>query len=135
MNRAPTLAAIDAVESRLVESRRDTREGLRRVRAAMRASMPGRSTLTVAAGAAGLVGLWFARRSRRQATAAKVGAGVALSATVAAIGRALLARYGMRGATFVLAQARAAWARRAERMAAQTATSARPASAAAGLSR
>lgn len=89
------------------------------MRAALRAKAPQRSTLMVAAGAASVVGLWLALRGRRPTAAAKVGVGVALSATVAAIGRALLARYGVRGATLVLAQARAAWRRRAELAAAE----------------
>jgi hypothetical protein len=135
VKRAPTLAAVDAVETRLAESRTQTREALQRVRVAMRASVPQRSTVVVAAGAIGLVGLWLARRSRGPTVAAKVGAGVAVSATVAALGRALLARYGVRGATLVLARARAAWQRRAERAAAEAAATARSVSVAAGVSR
>jgi hypothetical protein len=120
MTRAPTLAAIDAVEMKFAASRRDTREGLQRAYAALRAKAPKQATLVIAAGAVSLAGLWFARRGRGPAAAARVGAGVALSAAVAAIGRTLLARYGVRGATFVVAQARAAWSRRAERIAAET---------------
>lgn len=116
MNHAPTLAAIDAAELKMEESRRATHEGMRRVRLALRETATRPSTLAAAggiAGLAGLAGLLLVRRRpqpRRRATYAKAGAGVVVASSVAAIARLLLSRYGMRGLTLVVRQLRKRWA-------------------------
>jgi hypothetical protein len=70
MKHAHTLAAIYAAELRIEISRRETREGLQRVRFALRETVSRPSTLAAAGGLAGLVGLagfLLARRPRREA--------------------------------------------------------------------
>lgn len=75
MTRAPTAAAIHAVELRIEQSRRDFHDSLQRARVAFRANLTRPSTLIVAAGAAGLVAFWLAGRSRRRAPSAATVAG------------------------------------------------------------
>jgi len=72
MTRAPTPAAIYAVELRVEHSRRDFHDSLQRAQGALRANLSRPSTLIVAAGAAGLVVFWLARR-RAPSTAAVAG--------------------------------------------------------------
>ena len=112
-----TLAAIDAAEMRMEISRRETREGLHRVKLALRETVSRPSTLAVAGGVAGLVGLagfLLARRPRpRQRRAyAAAGTGVVVASSLAAVARFLMSRYGVRGLTFVLRQLRHRWAQR-----------------------
>src|SRR5205814_5209792 len=77
----PALQAIGAAEARLAASRRKTRDGLHRARAAFRASLTRPSTLVLAAGAAGVAGLWLARRPRRRrAVHSKAGMGAVVAA-------------------------------------------------------
>lgn len=118
--KAPTLAAIDAMELEMEHSRRETREALRRAQVAFRETVARPSTIAAAAGVAGVAGLagfLLARRPRRsrQRAAYATGAGVVAASSVVAIARLLLSRYGMRGLTLVVRQLRKAWARRAAR--------------------
>jgi len=118
MKHAPTLAAIDAAELRMEQSRRETREGLRRVRHAVRETVTRPSTLAAAGGlasVAGLAGFLLARRPRRSTRRAAyaTGAGLVAASSVAAIARLLLSRYGVRGLTLVVRQLRKRWAKRA----------------------
>lgn len=117
MKHAPTLAAIDAVELKLEESRRRTREGWRRVELAVRETVARPSTIAIAAGVAGIAGLagfLLSRRPRRR-TMYATGAGVAVASSVAAIARLLLSRYGVKGLTLLVRQLRKSWSRRAAR--------------------
>jgi len=123
MKHAPTLAAIDAAELKLEESRRETLQALRRARLAFRESASRPSTIAAAAGVAsvaGIAGFLLARRPRRQqrkrmAYAATAGAGVVVASSLAALARLLLSRYGIRGLTLVVRQARKSWAKRKAR--------------------
>jgi bacteriorhodopsin len=121
MKHAPTLAAIDAVELKMEESRRRTREGLGRVEAAFRQTVARPSTIAAAVGIAGVAGLaGFLLSSRRPSvprrrTVYATGAGVAVASSVAAIARLLLSRYGVKGLTLVVRQFRKTWSRRAAR--------------------
>lgn len=103
MTRAPTLAAIHAAELRVAQSRRDTADGLRRARVALRATLARPSTLALVAGAAGLLGFWLARRRPQpQATPASDGAAIVTSTSVAGLVLALIVRYGMQRLPSVL---------------------------------
>jgi len=118
MKHAPTLAAIDAVELKMEESRRETQEALRRARLAFRESVARPSTIAAAAGVAsvaGLAGFLLARRPRQQQRkrmAYATGTGVVVASSLAALGRLLLSRYGVRGLTLVVRQLRKSWAKR-----------------------
>jgi hypothetical protein len=114
-----TLAAIDAAELRMEISRRDTREGLHRVRLALRETIGRPSTLAAAGGLAGLVGLagfLLARRPqarpRQRKAYVAAGSGVVVASTLAAIARFLMSRYGVKGLTLVVRQLRKRWERR-----------------------
>ena len=117
MRQAPTLAAIDAVELKMEESRRETRDALCRARLALRESAARPSTIAAAVGfasAAGLAGFLLARRPRRRAAYA-AGTGVVVASSLAAIARLLLSRYVVRGLTLVVRQLRKSWVRRKAR--------------------
>ena len=109
-----TTAAIEAAEKRIEISRREIHDGLHRVQLAFRETVTRPSTLAAAGGIAGLAGLagfLLARRPRphvRYASAryTKAGAGVIAASTLAAVGRFLLSRYGVRGLTLVARQVR-----------------------------
>ena len=130
MKRSHALAAIDAAETRMETSRREIREGLHRVERAIRGTVTRPSTLAAAGGIAGLAGLagfLLARRPRRRmrypgARYTKAGAGVIVASSLAAIGRFLLSRYGVKGLTLVVRQLRRKWERQnSERNAARSA--------------
>jgi hypothetical protein len=116
-----TLAAIDAAEQRMEISRRETRQGLHRVKVALRETISRPSTLAAAGGVAGLVGLagfLLARRprarprQRQRMVYAAAGSGVVVASTLAAVARFLMSRYGVKGLTLVLRQLRRRWERR-----------------------
>ena len=120
MKHAHTLAAIDAAEMRMETSRREIREGLHRVDRAFRETVTRPSTLAAAGGIAGLAGLagfLLARRPRARvrytsARYTKAGAGVVVASSLAAVGRFLLSRYGVKGLTLVVRQLRRKWEKR-----------------------
>jgi len=120
MKRAHTLAAIDAAEMRMEISRREIRDGLHRVERAFRETVTRPSTLAAAGGIAGLAGLagfLLARRPRPRvrytsARYAKAGVGVVVASSLAAVGRFLLSRYGVKGMTLVIRQLRKKWQKR-----------------------
>ena len=112
MTRAPTPAAIHAVELRVEQSRRDFHDSLHRAQAALRANLSRPSTLIVAVGAAGLVVFWLAGRSRRRAPSTATVAG-----TTSAVGLVggLVLHYATRHWRFIAEQALAALKRRRSR--------------------
>jgi hypothetical protein len=120
MKHSHTLAAIDAAEMRMEASRREIRDGLHRVERAFRETVTRPSTLAAAGGIAalaGLAGFLLARRPRprvRYANSryAKAGAGVIVASSLAAVGRFLLSRYGVKGLTLVVRRLRKKWQRR-----------------------
>ena len=113
MMRAPTPAAIHAVELRVEQSRRDFHDSLQRAQVAFRETLTRPSTLIVAAGAAGMVGFWLFGRSRRRApsTAATV------AGTTSAVGvvGGLVLHYATRHWRFIADQALKALKRRQSR--------------------
>jgi hypothetical protein len=102
------------------------------VERAFRETVTRPSTLAAAGGIAGLAGLagyLLARRPRPRVryasaryTKTKAGAGVIVASSLAAIGRFLVSRYGVKGLTLVVRQLRRKWERQnIERNAAQSA--------------
>jgi hypothetical protein len=105
MMRAPSLAAIHAAESRIAQSGRDARDGLRRARVAFRANLTRPSTLALVVGVAGLLSFWLARKPQPPATSSPAGVSVATTASVAGLAGAFIVRYAMKHLPFVLQQA------------------------------
>jgi hypothetical protein len=116
MMRAPTLAAIDAAELRVAQSKLNTRDSLCRVRVASRAALARPSTLAVVAGVAGLLGFWLARRPQPRATSSSDGVGVATTTSAAGLVLAFIMRYGTQRLPFIFQQVRRAWQKRAARV-------------------
>ena len=116
MMRAPTLAAIYAAELRVAQSKGNTRDSLRRVRVAFRATLARPSTLALVAGAAGLLGFWLARRPQPQATSSSDGVTVAPITSALGLVLAFIVRYGMQRLPFILQQVWAARQKRAVRV-------------------
>jgi hypothetical protein len=112
---APTRTAIYAAELRVVQAKQNTRDSLCSARVALRAALTRPSTLALAAGAAGILGFWLARRREPQATSAAGGAGVAKTTAALDLVLAFIARHVMQGLPFILQQVRAAWQKRAAR--------------------
>ncbi len=102
MMRAPSLAAIYAAEMGFAKSRLNTRDSLRGARVALRATLARPATLTLVAGAAGVLGFWLARRPRPQARSATGGASVATRTSVFALALPFLARYATQGLQLIL---------------------------------
>jgi len=113
MMRAPDPAVIHAAELRVAQSARDARDGLRRARAAWRAKLAQPATLALAAGTAGLLGFWLARRLKPRASSPPVGAGTVGTVSAAGLLGAFIMRYGMQYLPFVVQQVRAARRERA----------------------
>jgi len=104
MMQAPNRAAIHAAELSVAQCKRNTRDSLRRVRVAFRATLARPVTLTVIVGAAGLFGFWLARRPRPLVTSAPDGVGVVKATSAAGLVLAFLVRYGMQRLPFILRQ-------------------------------
>lgn len=62
MKPVPTLAAIHAAELRLIQSRRNVRQGVARTRSALREAVTRPSTLVLVAVAAGVSAFWVSHR-------------------------------------------------------------------------
>lgn len=106
MMRAPSQAAINAAERNVVQCMRNTRDGLRGVRLAFHAAVTRPATLALAVGAAGLFGVWLARRMHARTVTTAAANGVKTSGIVVAANRmlAFLARHRALGARFILQQ-------------------------------
>lgn len=102
MTRAPTLAAIHAAELRVAQSKRNTRDGLRRVRVAFRATLVRPSTLALVVGAGGLFGMWLARRPQVTSASGAGAGGVATRTSAGGLVLAFIGRYMMRRLPFIL---------------------------------
>jgi hypothetical protein len=120
MMHVPTEIAICAAEMRIAQSKRNTQESLSRARLAFRANLVRPSTLAVAAGAAGLLGFWLARRPRTQAASASDGKRVAGTPSMAVIVRGFIVRYAMKALPLVWQQVRAAGQEQAARAHSET---------------
>ncbi len=108
MMRTPDLAAIHAAELRVDQCRRNTRESLRRVRAASRAALARPATLALVAGAAVLFGFWLVRRPQPRATSSSDGVAAATTTSAVGLVLAFIVRYGMQRLPLILQQVWAA---------------------------
>lgn len=86
MMKVPTLAAIKAAESRLIESKRNVRQSVDRTRLAARAAIARPSTLVLVAVASGISGFLVAHRARPSVQSVPKGA----DSTIRAISRSLV---------------------------------------------
>jgi len=114
MMRAPTLAAIYAVEIKVAQFKGNTRESLRRVPVAFRATLLRPPTLALIAAAAGLIGFWLIRRPQPQAKSSHDGVTVAPTTSAFGLLLAFIVRYGMRRIPIIVQQVWAAREKRAE---------------------
>jgi hypothetical protein len=112
MMRAPTLAEIDVVELRLVQSKRNVRQSVDRTRLALRTAITRPSTLVFVAVAAGICAFWVARRRRPSVESLPVGAGSATRAARPGVVRTFISRYETQVLAYVLQQVKAAWQKR-----------------------
>lgn len=93
MMRAPDLAAIHAAELSVARSRRMTHESLHRVPAAVRATLTRPTTVMLAMGFAGILGLCLVRRSRHKSLTA--GSRPTASPSPAKVVAVFLTRFGL----------------------------------------
>jgi hypothetical protein len=112
MMRAPTLAEIDVVESRLLQSKRNVRQGVDRSRSAFHTAITRPSTVVLVAVAAGISAFWVARRRRPSIESLPEGAGSAARAARPGVVRTFIARYETQVLAYVLQQVTAAWQKR-----------------------
>ena len=112
MMRAPTLAEIDVVELRLMQSKRNVRQGVDRTRSAIRTAITRPSTVAFVAVAAGISTFWLARRRRPSCESSPVGAGSVTRAARTSVVRTFISRYETQVLAFVLQQVTAAWQKR-----------------------
>jgi len=112
MTRAPTLAAINAVELRLLQSKRNVRQSVVRTRSALRTAITRPSTVVFLSVAAGFSAFWFARPRRPSIESLPAGAGSAARAARPGIVRTFIARYETQVLAYVLQQVTAAWQKR-----------------------
>jgi len=128
MKHTPTSPEVLAAEARFVQSKREVRESVSRVRVAARAAIAKPSTLAGIAAAAGAFGFWLAHRNyaRAQVRAASRHSSRPARPPATALVGGLITQYAMKAAPFLLQQFQAAlqerWARhRAQREARATA--------------
>lgn len=107
--RAPTLAEIDVVELRLLQSKRNVRRSVDRTRSALRSVIVRPSTVVFVAVAAGISAIWVARRRRPSIESLPVGAGAATRASRPGVLRTFIWRHETQVLAFVLQQVTAAW--------------------------
>src|SRR5512141_555366 len=102
MMRAPTLAEVDAVELRLLQSKRNVRQSVDRTRSALRTAITRPSTVVFVAVAAGVSAFWVARRRRPSIESLPVGAGSATRAARPGFVRTFISRYETQVLAYVL---------------------------------
>jgi hypothetical protein len=102
MTRVSALAAINAAESRLVESKSNVRESVDRTRSALRAAIARPSTLALVAVASGISGFLFAPRARPSVKSVPKGADSTIRATSRSLVRMFISMFGARMLAFAL---------------------------------
>lgn len=112
MMRAPTSAEIDAVELRLLQSRRNVRQSIGRTGSALRAAITRPSTVVLVAVAAGISAFWLVRRRRPSSAFLSVGAATATRAARPGVVRTFISRHETQLLAYVLQQVTAAWQKR-----------------------
>jgi hypothetical protein len=111
MMRMPDRAEIAAMERKTAQSMQNTRDGVRRVRAAFRLALARPATMLLVAAAAGVAGFCFTRR--RYAAPSSAGVRVATATTIVVWARQAIVRYGMQLLPVLLQRLCAAWQKRA----------------------
>ena len=111
MMRAPTLAEIDVVELRLLQSTRNLRQSVDRTRSAIRAAVTRPSTVLFVAAAAGVAAFWFGRRPRRHASL-PVAPAPGTRAAGPGFLRTFISQYESQLLAFAIRQVTAAWQKR-----------------------
>lgn len=98
MNGAPASMAIHEAELRVMQSSRNLRESMGRVRTAFRVGAARPSTLLKVAGVTGLFCFWLARRTGPRPGSSNTVAGLRDTAVTSVLGllTAFIVRYGMR---------------------------------------
>ena len=111
MMRLPSLAAIYAAESRLLESRRNLHQSVDRTRSALSAAITRPSTLMLVAIASGISGFLVAPRVRPPVKSVPKGADSTIKATSRSLGRMFVSMFGARVLSFALELGATAWAK------------------------
>lgn len=111
MTRVPSLAAINAAESRLVESRHNLHQNVDRTRSALSAAIARPSTLALVALASGISGFLLAPRVRPPVKSVPKGADSAIRATSLSLGRMFISMFGARVLSFAFELGATAWAK------------------------
>ena len=109
MTRVTTLAAINAAELRLFQSKRNTRQSLDRTRSALRTAIARPSTLVFVAVASGIWTFLLSARHRPSVKSVPNSADSAIRAPSRSLVRTFVSVYGTRLLTFALQHGAAAW--------------------------
>ncbi len=102
MKPAPTLAAINAAESRVVQSRGNVRQSVERTRSALRAVIARPSTLVLVTVASGISAFLLTSRRRPSVKSVTKPEESKLRASVRGLLRTFVSMYGVRVLTLVL---------------------------------
>ena len=111
MTLSPALAAINAAESRLDESRRNLHQSVDRTRSALSAAIARPSTLVLVAVASGISGFLLAPRVRASVKGAPKGADSTIKAASRSLGRLFVSMFGAQVLSFALELGATAWAK------------------------
>lgn len=109
MTRLPALAAINAAESRVVESRRNLSQSVDRTRSALSAAITRPSTLVLVAVASGISGFLVGHRPRPAVKSVPKGADSTIKATSRRLVRVFVSMFGARVLSFALELGAAVW--------------------------
>ncbi len=102
MTRVPSLAAINAAEARLVESKCNLQKSVDRTRSALHAAIARPSTLVLVAVASSISGFLVAPRARPSVKDMPKGADSTIKATSRSLVRMFVSMFGARILTFAL---------------------------------
>lgn len=109
MKRVPTLAAINAAELRLVQSKRNVRQSVDRTRSALRAAIALPSTLVLVAVASGISAFLVSHRLRPSIKSLLISADSTIRASSRSLVQTFVSMYGARVLTFALQLGAAVW--------------------------
>lgn len=116
MTRVPALAAIDAAELRLLQSKRNVRQSVDRTRSALRAAIARPSTLMLVAVASGISVFLVSRQRCPSVKSPRDSADSATRAPRRGLVRAFISLYGAQVVAFALHHGAAAWKQRRPRV-------------------
>ena len=112
MKRAPTMAAINAAELRLLQSKLNVRQSVEGTRSALRTAIKRPSTLALVALGSGITAYWITRKLGRSVESVPDNAGSAAKASHGGFVRNLISLYGAQILPFVLQYGAAAMKQR-----------------------